>query len=167
MEKPFAHWAYYQSPFGWLCISGHGAKVAEIKIIEQTPTHFYNPVPDYLLHCIEELKSYFAGQLQVFSTPLDLRKGTDFQQTVWRELLQIPFGKTSTYLKIAEKVADKKTIRAVGGAIGQNPIAILVPCHRVIGTDGSLTGFAWGLDRKEFLLNLENPNHFGLQSALF
>ena len=102
----------------------------------------------------EELAEYFSGKRRSFSVPL-APQGTPFQQSVWRALREIPYGETRTYRQIAEKIGNSKAYRAVGMANGQNPIWILVPCHRVIGQDGGLTGYAGGLDKKLFLLELE------------
>ena len=102
-----------------------------------------------------QLKAYFAGKLQQFDLPLDLRAGTDFQQAVWQALLRIPFGKTTSYGALSSSMGKPLAVRAVGTAIGRNPIGIIVPCHRVVGADGSLTGYAGGLHRKEAFLNLE------------
>ena len=101
-----------------------------------------------------ELKAYFNGTSQKFNVALDVN-GTEFQERVWNALLDIPFGKTRTYKEQAVNLGDLKAIRAVATANGKNKLAILIPCHRVIGSDGSLTGYAGGLDRKRFLLNLE------------
>jgi O-6-methylguanine DNA methyltransferase len=101
-----------------------------------------------------ELEAYFVGKLQNFSLDLDIY-GTDFQQSVWNALLKIPYGETRTYKQQSLTLGDLKAIRAVASANGKNKLAILIPCHRVIGSDGSLTGYAGGLDRKRFLLNLE------------
>lgn len=103
----------------------------------------------------EELDLYFSENLKEFSTPIDLI-GTDFQQKVWNELLKIPFGETRSYKEQAIAVGDLLAIRAVANANGKNKISIIVPCHRVIGSDGSLTGFAGGKNRKQFLLDLES-----------
>jgi len=116
----------------------------------------------YLFGIFDQLREYFAGTRKVFDIPLDI-DGTDFQKTVWNELLKIPYGKTISYKTLSEKLGDVKAIRAVGKANGQNPIAIIIPCHRVIGSDGSLTGYAGGLAIKEKLLHLEgalNPELF-------
>lgn len=116
----------------------------------------------YLFGIFDQLREYFAGTRKVFDIPLDI-DGTDFQKTVWNELLKIPYGKTISYKTLSEKLGDIKAIRAVGKANGQNPIAIIIPCHRVIGSDGSLTGYAGGLAIKEKLLHLEgalNPELF-------
>jgi len=101
-----------------------------------------------------ELKAYFSGELKEFTVPVDVR-GTEFQRAVWRELCNIPYGKTASYKDIAEAVGRPKAFRAVGGANHNNPVAIIVPCHRVVGHDGSLTGFGGGLDIKAFLLEHE------------
>lgn len=101
-----------------------------------------------------ELRAYFGGTLRAFSVPCVLQ-GTSFQQSVWAVLRQIPFGEVVSYRAIADRVGNRKAVRAVGGANGHNPIPIIVPCHRVIGSDGSLTGFGGGLDRKQWLLEHE------------
>jgi len=103
---------------------------------------------------MEELDAYFARKLRQFRVPLDLR-GTDFQRRVWESLQKIPYGETSTYGEIAASVGNPKACRAVGRANGSNPVAIIVPCHRVIGTNGTLVGYAGGLDKKKALLELE------------
>lgn len=102
----------------------------------------------------EELEAYFIGKLKEFTIPLDL-VGTEFQKNVWQALLAIPYGKTRSYLQQAESMGSPLSIRAVANANGMNKIAIIVPCHRVIGSNGKLTGYAGGLERKRFLLNLE------------
>ena len=103
----------------------------------------------------EQLHAYFAGKLQHFDLPLDLSAGTAFQQAVWQALLAIPFGKTTSYGALSSSIGKPLAVRAVGTAIGRNPISIIVPCHRVVGADGSLTGYAGGLDRKLAFLTLE------------
>lgn len=109
----------------------------------------------------KELNAYFSGDLKKFSIPLN-PEGTSFQRRVWAKLRRIPFGARISYLEFAELYGDKKAIRAVASANGANPIAILIPCHRIIGRDGDLTGYAWGLDRKKSLLQHEmkfTPQH--------
>lgn len=101
------------------------------------------------------LDAYFAGTRQRFDLPLDLSLGTAFQQAVWRALLDIPFGRTASYGEIARRIGRPEAVRAVGGAVGRNPLSILVPCHRVIGADGALAGYSGGLGRKIALLKLE------------
>jgi methylated-DNA-[protein]-cysteine S-methyltransferase len=103
-----------------------------------------------------QLQAYFAGELKQFDVPLDLSAGTPFQQAVWQALLKIPFGKTTSYGALSSSIAKPLAVRAVGTAIGRNPIGIIVPCHRVVGADGSLTGYAGGLHRKEAFLTLES-----------
>lgn len=116
----------------------------------------------YLFGIFNQLKEYFAGTRKEFDVPLDV-DGTDFQKRVWNELRKIPYGRTISYKTLSEKLGDVKAIRAVGKANGQNPVAIIIPCHRVIGANGSLVGYAGGLAIKEKLLHLEgalNPELF-------
>jgi methylated-DNA-[protein]-cysteine S-methyltransferase len=115
-----------------------------------------------LLKTERQLKEYFDGKRKSFSLDLDL-VGTDFQKNVWEALLEIPFGETRSYGQLAKRLGNPRASRAVGAANGRNPISIIVPCHRVIGASGKLTGFAGGLDAKEHLLGLEDPE--GLFSA--
>ncbi|MBC9230195.1 methylated-DNA--[protein]-cysteine S-methyltransferase [bacterium SPL81] len=108
-----------------------------------------------MLHKVkQQLEQYFAGQRQQFDLPLDFQ-GTDFQQQVWKALLSIPYGETRSYKEIALQIGNQKAVRAVGAANGKNPISIIAPCHRVIGSSGALVGFAGGLDKKQILLSLE------------
>ena len=108
-----------------------------------------------MLHQVkQQLQEYFAGQRQQFDLPLDFQ-GTAFQQQVWQALLQIPYGETRSYKQIAFPLGNEKAVRAVGAANGKNPISIIAPCHRVIGSGGALVGFAGGLDKKQILLSLE------------
>lgn len=122
------------------------------------------------LHILKEtqqqLNAYFAGKLQQFDLPLDLNAGTPFQQTVWQALLKIPYGKTTSYGALSSSIGKPLAVRAVGTAIGRNPIGIIVPCHRVLGADGSLTGYAGGLHRKEAFLKLEGVRTTSLQGIL-
>jgi methylated-DNA-[protein]-cysteine S-methyltransferase len=110
---------------------------------------------------------YFKGNRSTFDLDLNFDAGTPFQQSVWQYLTSIPYGETKTYKEVALAVSHNKAIRAIGSANGANPIPIIVPCHRVIGSDGSLTGFALGLDVKHFLLQHENPHRFPAQLSLF
>jgi methylated-DNA-[protein]-cysteine S-methyltransferase len=104
----------------------------------------------------QELAQYFAGQRQVFEVPLDIRRGTLFQQAVWRGLLGIPSGATLSYGALSQRIGRAAAVRAVGAAVGRNPWSIVVPCHRVMGANGALTGYAGGLERKAALLELEH-----------
>ena len=108
-----------------------------------------------LINATQQVKEYFTGQRQDFDLPLVHAWGTLFQRTIWQALQRIPYGHTSSYGEIAKKINNPKAVRAVGAAIGKNPHSIIVPCHRVLGANGSLTGFAGGLDRKSFLLKHE------------
>ena len=123
-------------------------RVRLAELIEQT----HHPI---LLETQKQLSEYFAGKRQQFDLPLDF-EGTEFQQKVWQALLTIPFGETRSYRDIAEQVGNVKAVRAVGAANGKNPISIIAPCHRVVGANGKLVGFAGGLDNKEILLKLES-----------
>ena len=108
----------------------------------------------FFVEVIRQLNAYFAGELKEFEIPL-LMLGTEFQKRVWKALLTIPYGETMSYGELAKKIGEPKAVRAVGAANGQNPLPIIVPCHRVIGSDGSLTGFGGGLENKKKLLELE------------
>jgi methylated-DNA-[protein]-cysteine S-methyltransferase len=112
------------------------------------------PVPKSLPYLKRQLEAYFSGNLRDFNIPMQA-EGTEFQRRVWKELMKIPYGQAISYLELARRLGDEKCIRAAARANGANPIAILIPCHRVIGSDGSLVGYAGGLDMKEFLLRLE------------
>jgi methylated-DNA-[protein]-cysteine S-methyltransferase len=111
-----------------------------------------------LITAAQQLHAYFSGQRQSFDLSLQPAWGTPFQRAVWQALQRIPYGRTSTYGDIARDIGNPKAVRAVGAAIGQNPHTIVVPCHRVVGANGSLTGFAGGLDRKKYLLHHEATN---------
>jgi methylated-DNA-[protein]-cysteine S-methyltransferase len=109
----------------------------------------------YLLKAQDSLQAYFDKQTKRFEIPLDLHAGTAFQQQVWLALLKIPYGRTVTYSEISQFIGAPTSVRAVAGAVGRNPLSIMIPCHRVIGSNGTLTGYAGGLDRKLALLTLE------------
>jgi methylated-DNA-[protein]-cysteine S-methyltransferase len=144
--------AYYSSPIGELEINSEGDVITAVEYLkDQKRPEQLTPV---IQQCMEELDEYFQKRRKFFDVNLKLI-GTDFQQKVWTQLLEIPYGKTTYYADIAVKVGDINSVRAVGLANGQNPIAIIVPCHRVIGKDGSMIGYGGGLDRKEWLLRHE------------
>ena len=115
----------------------------------------------------EQLGDYFDGQRRGFELPLDLDQGTAFQQSVWRALLDIPAGETTSYGALATRIGRPQAVRAVGAAVGRNPLGIVVPCHRVVGASGGLTGYAGGLDRKQLLLQLERNHHPMTNPCLF
>ncbi|MEO2128749.1 MAG: methylated-DNA--[protein]-cysteine S-methyltransferase [Christiangramia sp.] len=135
-------------------LTGDENGLAAVKISEETEES--QEIPPELQKAVKQLQQYFEGKRQHFDLKLQ-PKGTDFQQKVWKELLKIPFGNTTSYLELSRKLGDVKAIRAVAAANGKNPLWIIVPCHRVIGSDGSLTGYAGGLHRKKWLLDFENP----------
>lgn len=109
--------------------------------------------------CIKQLKEYFEKKRKVFDVKLDISQGTEFQQEAWKALLDIPYGETRSYQEQAEAVKNPKAVRAIGGANHNNPISIIIPCHRVIGKNGKLTGYGGGLFRKEYLLDLEEAEY--------
>jgi methylated-DNA-[protein]-cysteine S-methyltransferase len=145
------------SPIGLLTLAGQDGILTALRMVDQTyePNRVgWSPNPHAFQDAVDQLSAYFAGELVYFDLRLDLR-GTDFQQRVWKALLTIPYGETRSYGTIAEQIGARGSSRAVGLANGHNPIAIIVPCHRVIGANGSLTGYGGGLDRKQTLLALE------------
>ena len=152
---------FIQTPLGIAKIVGDADGIAVISILSEG--EISKKIPKELKECVSQLREYFDGQRNDFTFKLN-PQGTDFQQKVWQELLNIPFGKTMSYLDLSKKLGDVKAIRAVASANGRNPLWIVVPCHRVIGTDGSLTGYAGGLWRKKWLLEHESPSK---QQSLF
>jgi len=147
--------AYYKTPIGTAKIVGNEYGISSITVLDkEIETTTEVPVP--LKKCVLQLDEYFNGKRTKFDLKLN-PQGTDFQKKVWNELLNIPYGKTRTYLEQTKKIGDIKAIRAVASANGKNPIWIIIPCHRVIGYDGSLTGYAGGIWRKKWLLEHENP----------
>ncbi|BBE19023.1 methylated-DNA--protein-cysteine methyltransferase [Aquipluma nitroreducens] len=148
----------FSSPLGFLILKSEGQSVTEITFSD-------NDIQDQsscelLENCKEQLQNYFSGKTTSFDLPLS-PEGTEFQQKVWAELLQIPYGERITYMELAVRLGDPKCIRAAGTANGKNPIAIVIPCHRVIGAGNKLTGYAGGIWRKRLLLELEmkhNPS---------
>ena len=152
LETCFIH-----SPVGNIEISGSADGVRSILFIDFDVA--VSPVPACLQVCVDQLTGYFAGNRQQFDLKLDPR-GTDFQLLVWSKLQQIPFGKTISYLELALMTGKASNTRAVGNSNGKNQINIVVPCHRVIGSNGKLTGYGGGLWRKEILLKHEMANTF-------
>lgn len=144
------------TPLGNLgaAFDGDGRLTQLVRLHGKPPLAPEGPSPKSLPYLKRQLEAYFTGNLRDFNIPM-LVEGTDFQQKVWKELQKIPYGLAISYLELARRLGDEKCIRAAARANGANPIAILIPCHRVIGSDGSLVGYAGGLDMKEFLLRLE------------
>lgn len=155
--------AYLQTPLGIALIEGNTGGVCRISILDETPNDFSLEIPAVLQDAVTELEEYFSGSLKNFTMKIN-PQGTDFQKRVWQELVNIPFGTTTSYHKLSVTLGDVKAIRAVASANGKNPLWIVVPCHRVIGSDGSLTGYAGGLWRKKWLLEHETPS---VQQRLF
>jgi len=150
---------YYKSPVGTLWIGEKDGRISRVSFEEILDGELEKT--SLIISACKQLDEYFAGERRVFDLPLNI-EGTEFQKKVWNALLRIEYGKTATYGDIAEVIGQPKAVRAVGGANNKNKIAIIIPCHRVIGKDGSLTGYAGGLNVKEFLLNLESE-----QKSLF
>lgn len=144
----------FESPIGSLTLVGSKKGLEALHFgVWNGPASDNSSCP-YLLEGKKQIDAYFAKKLTVFSLPIHL-KGTDFQKSVWEELYKIPYGKTKTYGEIAFSIGNPKASRAVGGACHNNPLCIIVPCHRVVGSNGSLTGFGGGIETKEALLRLE------------
>ncbi|MGB1042718.1 MAG: methylated-DNA--[protein]-cysteine S-methyltransferase [Tenacibaculum sp.] len=153
---------YYKTPIGTAKIVGNENGIQSVSVIDdsiQTSTK----TPSCLQECVTQLDEYFNGTRKKFDLKLN-PQGTTFQQSVWTALLNIPFGKSRTYLEQTKQIGDPKAIRAVASANGKNPIWIIIPCHRVIGSDGSLTGYAGGVWRKKWLLEHESGSK---QQSLF
>lgn len=146
---------FINTPLGLTEIQGDENGISKIHVMNEN-VEISTKIPEELKEAVLQLQDYFDGKRTTFTFPLN-PSGTDFQKKVWEELLNIPFGKTRSYLDLSKKLGDVKAIRAVASANGKNPLWIVVPCHRVIGTDGSLTGYAGGLWRKKWLLEHENP----------
>lgn len=158
--KPLPVRTHFHSPLGPMTLAASSQGLSGVWFDGQKhqpdpqawPQDAAHPV---LLQAQAQLAEYFAGQRRVFELPLDLGAGTDFHQAVWRGLIQIAPGTTTAYGELARRIGKPLAVRALGAAVGRNPISIIVPCHRVLGADGALTGYAGGLDRKTALLRLE------------
>lgn len=144
-----------KSPLGYTKIVGNADGVSQVTILnsEEKETDI---IPTELEDCVIQLREYFEGTRTTFDLKLN-PQGTDFQNVIWRLLTEIPYGKTISYLQLSKRLGDVKSIRAVANANGKNPLWIIVPCHRVIGSDGKLTGYAGGIHRKKWLIEHESP----------
>lgn len=142
---------YFKSPMGYIYIEGEKGYITKIQFCDE---YIEIKSPDYINECKKQLFEYFNGERKVFDLKLN-PKGTEFQKKIWNELIKIPYGETKSYSEIAKNIGNPKACRAVGNANNKNPICICIPCHRVIGKNGSLTGYADGIDKKEYLLNIE------------
>ncbi|MFY7839769.1 MAG: methylated-DNA--[protein]-cysteine S-methyltransferase [Lacibacter sp.] len=152
------HIAYYKSPIGFIELIDEDGYLTVASFMDEQKNEPTALTP-LLQKTIQQLDAYFAGKLLLFELPLR-PAGTAFQQSVWNQLVQIPFAETITYLHMAKRLGNVKAIRAAASANGKNPLAIIIPCHRVVGADGKLTGYAGGLHRKQWLLEHE-AKHVG------
>lgn len=149
------HLIYITSPLGLIAIRGTAAYITAISFTDASQADNLREEAPALLHeCARQLEAYFRKERETFDLPI-LQSGTEFQQKVWENLTTIPYGETITYLALAKRLGNPKSIRAAGTANGRNQLAVVVPCHRVIGSDGALTGYAGGLWRKQWLLEHE------------
>lgn len=161
---------YYKSPLGALEIRSSGNAISDVLFVnswkgvkvDEATLSFVKPNSPIIKNCIKQLDEYFAGTRKVFSIHT-LQTGTDFQQSVWAQLCHIPFGRTISYLELSKKIGNVKAIRAVGTANGNNSVCIIVPCHRVIGSNGELIGYGGDLWRKKWLLEHEAKIANGVQ----
>lgn len=152
MSEEITYKIYYYSPLGIIELSASEKAISSLYFVDKASDEISeNKILD---KCKKQLDEYFNHKRKDFSLSLDFR-GTDFQKKVWNELLKIPFGKTISYLQLAKRLGDEKSIRAVGSANGKNPISIIVPCHRIIGSNGNLVGYGGGLEKKKWLLEFE------------
>ncbi len=143
---------HFESPIGLIAVGATSEAVTSLHFVEQ---HRRGPASNQIAdEVIAQISEYFLGTRRGFDLPVVL-KGTAFQRLVWQQLLSVPFGKTASYQQIAHAIGKPGAVRAVGGACGRNPISIIVPCHRVVGSDGNLTGYGAGLWRKKWLLTHE------------
>jgi methylated-DNA-[protein]-cysteine S-methyltransferase len=146
--------AYYHSPIGTLIVTGSEEGISSIDFHDGETAAGTGSIPSSLQDCIQQFDEYFSGARKEFTLRLAI-EGSEFERRVWNELLKIPFGRTASYIQIARQLGDEKSVRAVGTANGRNRLAIVIPCHRVIGSSGELTGYAGGLWRKRWLLEHE------------
>lgn len=158
---------YYSSPFGWFEITGSELGVRTVHWSDKAGPEAELPADHPVAICRRELEEYFAGERREFDVKFDWSGASDFHRQVWQVLLQIPFGETVSYSDVAARIGQPKAVRAVGLANRSNPIAVIVPCHRVIGKAGELRGYFYGLDTKMALLRHENPVKFAEQGSLF
>ena len=159
------HYTYYESPIGLIKIGGNDQYIGELSFVDDKEqfTHGEPGITELMHQCTEELIEYFHGTRKSFDIPVH-QEGTDFQKKVWSELMEINYGKTISYLDLAKRIGDPKATRAVAGSNGKNMVLIMVPCHRVIGSDKSLSGFSGGMWRKKWLLQHEFKTSNGIQT---
>lgn len=148
--------AFLKTPIGVLELVGNAEGLLEVKFMDSAPEQISKKIPEELKNAVAQLQEYFECKRDKFCLKLS-PQGTEFQKKVWQQLQEIPYGKTQSYQQMAMLLGNPKVIRAAASANGKNPISIIIPCHRVIGSDGSLTGYAGGLHRKKWLLEHESP----------
>ena len=158
---------YWHSPLGYLHITASNKGITGISFCKENESSYPKSKHPILDSCIKQLEHYFIGERTSFDLNLDFQNASEFYQDVWKAVKIIPHGKTRSYSDIANLIGHPKAQRAVGLANGRNPIPIIVPCHRVIGKNGSLTGYAYGLEIKQQLLALENPLRYSRTASLF
>jgi len=156
---------YYETPLGLIEIAATYRGLYSLKFVEKAEEEI-DPANSYLIDCMEQLEEYFQGDRMLFNLMLDFG-GTDFQNKVWRELQRIPFAQTRSYMQVAKSIQSPDAVRAVGNACGKNRLWLVIPCHRVLSSDGKLTGYAGGLARKRWLLEHERGVIYGKQTLLF
>ena len=165
MRPPALTACHWTSPIGPLLLVADAHALRGLWFVDQqgiAPAHLLAPHQanpahhPVLAEAVRQLQAYFAGQRQAFDLPLAPEGGTPFQQAVWQALASIPYGTTTSYRDLAERLGRPRAVRAVGGAVGRNPLGIVLPCHRVLGAQGQLTGYTGGLARKQALLRLEH-----------
>ena len=149
------NYGYYESPIGKIKIEAEGESIIGVSFSMESSEWDEN---EAVIQCKNQLQEYFEGKRKEFDLNIKFIKGTEFQISVWKALSNISYGEKITYKSIAEKINNPKAVRAVGGANNKNPIAIIIPCHRVVGSNGKMVGYAGGIDKKEYLLKLEEMN---------
>jgi methylated-DNA-[protein]-cysteine S-methyltransferase len=154
------------SPIGNIYIAGSENGISRIQLMVEQPVSPNDEIPSCLKDCVDQLNEYFAGTRKEFDLRLDFGDAPEFHKEVWKMVKIIPYGRTRTYGEIAEIIDHQQAFRAVGHANGMNPLPIVVPCHRVIGKDGSLTGYYYGLEVKRWLLSHESPGQYMRQGDL-
>lgn len=158
--------AYYSSPIGLMEITATEGAINTLQFVERKMYDASPELPRCISECMLQLKEYFAGIRKEFEVPLNLQ-GTEFQRQVWQELANIPYGRTTSYIALARKFNNPNAVRAIGSTNSKNLLCVLLPCHRVIGNDGKLVGYAGGLWRKEWLLDHERKHTGNYQLKLF
>ena len=154
------------SPIGHIYIAGSENGISRIQLMVEEPVSNPDLTPDFLKECVNQLNEYFTGTRKEFDLKLDFGDAPEFHKEVWKMMKIIPYGRTRSYAEIAEIIDHQNAFRAVGHANGMNPLPIVIPCHRVIGKDGSLTGYYYGLELKRWLLSHESPGQYMKQGDL-